>query len=517
MRRFLAALSTTLLLAPAAIAAAGPGKHEAKDATVKNPKDGTKIAITIFRPSGASAGNQVPVVLHSHGWAGSRETEIGPTVKPYLNAGFGVVSIDQRAHGDSEGQAHVQDPTKETEDVKAVIDHVAKLKWVKLDRPGDPVLAAIGGSYGGGYQTMTALDEIHETGRTRFNALAPQITWFDLPQSLAPQKVPRSAWTALLYAAGASMVPDFIHEAFAWGTATGQWPDGTLYGQKNGAFPNIDKIFHRHSPVWYAERGIRINVPVLLRQGITDNLFPLNEGVHIFQDALSPMARSQSYLIGYNGGHALPNALPPGNTTAAEIGGGEDVCSPKGDFTKLTIAFFARVFSGRSTAGLMPAPYNLSTAASDKCLHLDRLPSGKAMTVDLAGYGPMVATAGLGAPVHFPLVEGPVTLSGIPRLSGKVTSAGLDTRAFFGLAIGRTPADATVVQNNLMPLHKMMPAQDQKFSIELSGVAIEIPEGQSLFLTITPISDMFFGHGSRTPGGLVLDSLQVELPVSGGK
>ncbi|MGH8986790.1 MAG: alpha/beta hydrolase family protein [Acidimicrobiia bacterium] len=82
--------------------------------------------------------------------------------------------MDQRAHGDSEGQAHVQDPTKETEDVKAVIDHVAKLEWVKLDRPGDPVLAAIGGSYGGGYQTMTALDEIHETGRTRFRRATPR-------------------------------------------------------------------------------------------------------------------------------------------------------------------------------------------------------------------------------------------------------------------------------------------------------------------------------------------------------
>jgi pimeloyl-ACP methyl ester carboxylesterase len=513
MKRLLAFLASVALISTGTTAIAGSQKHEATDATVTNPDDGTKIAITIFRPAGASVTERVPVILHSHGWAGSRETEIAAAVKPFLNAGFGVVSIDQRGHGESEGQANVQDPTRETEDIKAVIDHVATLDWVKLDGPGDPVLGAIGGSYGGGYQTMTALDEIDDEGRTRFNALAPEITWYDLPESLAPQKVVRTAWNVVLYGAGAPMVPDFIHSSFAWGTATNQWPDGTLYGQPVEGAPNLEKIFTRHSPVWYAERDIKINVPILLREGITDNLFNLNQGVQIFQNVLSPAARSQSYLIGYNGGHALPNAVPPGNTVAAELGGGQDLCSPKGNFTDLTIAFFERVFDGRSTKGLMPAPYNLTTAASDDCLNLNRLPSGKEVTVDLAGAAPMVTTAGLGAPVHFPLAEGPMTLAGIPTLSGTMTAAGLDTRTFFGLSIGTTPGDATVVQNNLMPLHAMLPVQDEKFSIELSGVAVEIPEGQSLFLTITPVSDMFFGHSSRTPGGFVLQDLKVKLPI----
>ncbi|HEV3472936.1 MAG TPA: alpha/beta fold hydrolase [Actinomycetota bacterium] len=507
------ALTIALALGLPVGAAAGP-KHSAEDATVKNPDDGTEIAITIFKPAAAAQG-QVPVVLHSHGWSGSRETEIGGAVESMLDAGFAVVSIDQRGHGESGGQANVQDPELETEDVQAVIDHIATLDWIRLDGPGDPVMGAIGGSYGGGYQTMTALDEIHETGMTRFNALAPEITWHDLPQSLAPQKVVRTAWNVLLYAAGSSMVPNYIHEAFAWGTATNQWPDGTLYGQPVPGAPNLDKIFTRHSPIWYAQHGIRIDVPVLIRQGLTDNLFPLNEAVHNFEDVLTPQARSQSYLLAHNGGHALPNALPPGNTPEAQLGGGTDACSPKGNFTKLTIEFFERVFSGKSTAGLMPARYNLTTASGDKCLHLDALPSGKAVGVDPTGYGPTIATAGLGAPMHLPLADGPMTLAGIPRLSGKVTSAGLDARAFFGLAVGATPGDATVIDNNLMPLRRIMPGQDQKFSIELAGVSIEIPDGQSLFLTITPVSDMFFGHGSRTPGGLVLSGLQVAVPQVG--
>lgn len=513
--RILAPALAALLVMAAPTAVGAAKKHSAKDATVTNPHDGTEIAITVFKPAGASASSPVPVILHSHGWSGSRATEIGGTVERLLDAGFGVVSIDQRGHGDSGGQAHVQDPTRETEDVKAVIDHVAGLGWVlhDTDRRGreiadDPVLGAIGGSYGGGYQTMTALDEIHEEGRTRFNALAPEITWFDLPESLAPQGVVRTAWTALLYAVGADMVPQHIHESFAWGTATGQWPDGTLYGEPVEGAPNLDRVFTRHSPAWYAKRGVRIDVPVLLRQGISDNLFNLNEGVHLFERTVTNKAWRQSYLVGYNGGHALPNILPAG--TAA----GDDACS--GDFTRLTIRFFRRAFADRSTAGLLPARYNLTTADGSTCLGFNRLKKGKAVGVDPSGSGRMIATAGLGAPLHIPLKEGPVTVAGIPRLAGTVTAAGLDTRAFFGLSIGSTPADARVIQNNLLPLRRAQPVQDGKFRIELPGVAVEVPEGQSLFLTITPFSDLSFGHGSRTPGGFLLGNLRVKLPATKG-
>ena len=93
-----------------------------------------------------------------------------------------------------------------------------------------------------------------------------------------------------------------------------------------------------------------------------------------------------------------------------------------------------------------------------------------------------------------------------------MASAGLDNRAFIGLSVGTTPADARVIQNNLMPLRQLLPTTGEKFNIELPGIAVEVPEGQSLFLTITPVSDMYFGHGSRTPGALVLSDLTLTLP-----
>jgi len=503
-------IAVVLLAALVPSAAAGGAKHKADDQTVAGAK-GTKIAITVFTPAGASAEAKVPVILHSHGWAGSRETEVDGIVKRLLDAGFGVVSIDQRGHGDSGGQANVQDPTLETEDIKNVIDRVASFDWVKLDGPNDPVLGAVGGSYGGGYQTMTALDEIADEGRTRFNALAPQITWYDLPESLAPQKVVRTAWNVPLYAAGARMVPNYIHEAFAWGTATGQWPDGTLYGQRVAGAPNLDKVFHKHSPIGFVEKGIRIDVPVLVRQGTSDNLFNLNEGLKLFDRAVTDQARSQSLFVAYNGGHAFPNVLPPGEPAAFELGGGVDACSPKEDFDRLTIDFFKTVFADRDTQKLMPARYNLTTVDGDDCLSMDSLPRIRSK-FDPLGTGSVAVPVGAGAPLHLPLRKGPLTVAGVPTLEGTVASPDIDGRAFFGLSVGSTPADARVIQNNLLPLRQVLPTTGRKFKIELPGVAARVPKGQSLFLTISPVSDMYFGHGSRTPAAMVLSDLNVSLP-----
>ena len=510
--RKLVCVPVLLALLFAALPTAAAQGHEATDQTVVNPHDGTSIAITVFRPAGASASAPVPVVLHSHGWAGSRETSATGAVKPYLDAGFGVVSIDQRGHGESEGQAYVQDPTRETEDVKAVIDYVAGLDWVQLEAPGDPVLGAIGGSYGGGYQTMTALDEIADEGRTRLDALAPQITWYDLPESLAPNKVVRSAWNVVLYGAGARMVPDHIHEAFAWGSATGQWPDGTLYDQPVDGVPDLDSVFAQNGPSAFVERGIRLDIPILLRQGASDNLFNFNQGYKIFQRALTDEARAESYFVSFNGGHALPNALPPGEPADVQVGGGVDACS---DFTKTTIDFFRRVFAGVSTGGVLPARYNLTTVGSDTCLRADHLETHRAVPVtSLLGAGPIAVPTGAGAPLQIPVADGPLTIAGVPELAGKITSAALDGRAFFGLAIGTSPTDARVIHNNLIPLRRALPVTDSEFEIELAGVVAEVGAGETLYLTVTPVSDMFFGHGSRTPGAMVLSDVELDLPVT---
>src|SRR3712207_1685033 len=207
-----------------------------------------------FKPGAASKRNRVPVVFHSHGWGGSRTTGVD-SFKSYLDAGFGVLSFDQRGFGESGGKAHVEDPAFEGEDVIRLINHVAKLDWVAKDRPNDPVLGAIGGSYGGGYQFVGAFTEVMKTGRTRFNALAPEITWFSLNESLAPRRVVRTTWVAALYAAGANAHTSQVHAGFAEGAATGNWPS------------TMDEFFINNGPAWHVRNGRRLNIPVLFGQG----------------------------------------------------------------------------------------------------------------------------------------------------------------------------------------------------------------------------------------------------------
>lgn len=535
----LAADTSASHLSPLASPLAADGEHTAEDVVITSlASDAIEIHGTLFRPAGASAQHPVPIVLHSHGWSGSRTTAVS-AFQDFLDAGFGVLSIDQRGHGDSGGLANVEDPDLEGFDQLAVNDFVATLDWVAsdegshrsgpprgeakghergaphgqarghdrhdqaaTDRTRDPQMAAIGGSYGGAYQLLNALMDVKVNGDSRLDAIAPQITWFDLNRSLAPSDVARSTWLTALYAAGAGMVPKYIHEGFAYGFTTGQYPDGTVPGTHD-----LKGEFAQHGPVWFAEQGVQLGIPALIGQGLNDNLFNFNEAWDNYTRTLTDDARSRSLLIGYNGGHALPNVLPLGDPSAGLTG--PDACSPD-SFRALSIRFFQEVFAGRNPQELLPAPINLSTAAG-RCIHLADL--GQTESVALGPLSTAATTTGGGAPIHVPLVSGPTTVAGIATVEATLTTIGADARAFFALAKGRTPADAQVIQNNVVPIRRLLPVFRQELSFDLSGVAADLADGETLYLTISAVSDMFPVHGSRNPGVLVLEDAVVHLPL----
>jgi ABC-2 type transport system ATP-binding protein len=245
-----------------------------------------------------------------------------------------------------------------------------------------------------------------------------------------------------------------------------------------------------------------------VRQGSSDNLFNLNEGIHNFQQTLTDSARDRSLFVAYNGGHALPNALPLGYAT------GGDECS--GDWTQTRIDFFEAAFEGGDTRAVLPHHYNLTTA-DGACLGTDTLGELTKYEVDPAGLGGWATPAAAGPPVHLELASGPLKVAGIPKLTGNLYNAAVDSRAFFALSVGTNAADAQVVQNNMMPLRALTPhapgVAEQAIDIELPAVVVEVPEGKRLFLTISPVSDMSFGHGSRAPGAIVITDLEVHVPL----
>jgi len=438
------------------------------------------------------------MIMHSHGWGLSR-TKDPAQFEKWLTAGFGVLSFDQRGFGESGGKAHVEHPAIEGRDVQRLVARIARMPWVQKDGRRDPRLGAIGGSYGGGYQYLGAFRHLMVRGEPVFDALAPEITWHDLNQSLAPEGVVRTEWALALSAAGAEALPPPVLLALGQGAATGFWPRGEVPGSAD-----MVEFFRKNGPAWHVAQGRRLDIPVLMGQGATDNLFPLRQGLRNFRRALTPHARRQSIFVGYNGGHVLPGALP------LSVGVNSDPCSAKlagGSFSDLALRFMTEKLKGRDTGLRGYGRYHLATQGA-------RCTTARTVAPDTAfDVGRVVTPTAAGGPLALEIADGPLRIAGSSYLTGRMTAAGVNNRAFFGLAVGRTAADARLVQNNVLPVNELEPVLDERRRVALPSVAVDVPEGQSLFLLVTAFSDSFAAMGSRTPGAITLEDTVVKLPV----
>ena len=504
-------LATAVTGTLAAIPATGPAQAAAPTVTVTNgcllsvpdPDSVTKVKIcyTIFKPASATPKHQVPMLMHSHGWGGSRTTEPAEFTK-FLNAGYGVLSFDQRGFGESGGHAQIMNPDYEGQDVRALVRLISKQSWVKKDRPGDPRLGAIGGSYGGGYQFLGAFEEIRVKGHNVFDALAPQITWYDLAQSLAPHGVVRTEWALALSAAGVptDALPQSVYKALVEGAALGVWPDGSVSGTED-----LNTFFKKNGPRWHVRHGRRLTIPVLFGQGMTDSLFPSEQGLSNWRRSLAPKARKHSIYVGYNGGHVLPAVYPQGvNVTS-------DPCSKQlagGEFSDLALRFFDEQLKGRKT-GLKGYDHLHFATRGSGCVTVHNAQPNKTYQL-----GSIVAPTGPAGPaLATEIAKGPLRVAGSSYLTADVTSMGAEARQFFGLAVGTSPLDATLVQNNVLPWREPVPVTGVQRRITIPSVSVDVPAGQSLFLLYTPTSDTFVTMGSRPPGLLTLDNTVLHLSV----
>lgn len=192
--------------------------------SVKNGN--TWIDAQVFVPE-HHEGESLPVILHSHGWAGKKQDKLvvlpkcEKKDKPYncplnkgskilgvfdkinglltdfYHQGYIVVSFSQRGFGKSEGDITIMNPYLETQDAIAVLDWIAAQGKaghlpIKVDANNDFKLGLIGGSYGGGFQfPLAALD-------LRVDAMIPVGTWNSLKNSLFPNNAIKGGWGNLL-------------------------------------------------------------------------------------------------------------------------------------------------------------------------------------------------------------------------------------------------------------------------------------------------------------------------------
>jgi ABC-2 type transport system ATP-binding protein len=199
--------------------------------------------------------------------------------------GYNVLTWDPRGFGGSGGTAEVDSPKFEGRDVSAMISWVARQPESLLDKPGDPRVGMVGGSYGGGIQLAAAgIDR-------RIDAIAPDIAWHSLGTSLDKNQTAKSGWGFPLYlaavAAHARLDPHIPNSANAETTSFLETSANINFFTSRGPGNLVNKI----------------RTPTLLIQGTVDTLFTLQEAVQNYTDLRAHQVPVK--MLWFCGGHGV--------------------------------------------------------------------------------------------------------------------------------------------------------------------------------------------------------------------
>ncbi|HEV7734637.1 MAG TPA: CocE/NonD family hydrolase [Candidatus Binatia bacterium] len=280
---------------------ATPRDGVSTDVVMPSSVDGANIAFTVHEPTTFVEGRKYPLILEGHGYGGNRIAAAerpapggSDTFARLLDAGYGIISVDQRGHGGSGGRIRILDPNFEGRDLVQIVDWAeGALSWLAY-RDGNLLLGATGGSYGGGFQHILYA---HDPQR-RLDAIAPEITWHDLRSALFSGSVFKSFWAVALSAAGTA-------------TPGGQDPEvtaGLIQGLTTNSLTQQQlDLLKASSLITQCEAGTLPPIDALYWQSASDTLFNLNEAVH--NAACVAALGGDVRLLTKNGGH---DSLFPG-------------------------------------------------------------------------------------------------------------------------------------------------------------------------------------------------------------
>lgn len=478
------------------------------------------VVFQVLEPSTLTGGETYPLVLEGHGFGGSRQTGSGSgggaglasvDIGALRNAGYGVISIDQRGHGESGGTIRVMDPDAEGNNQVAILDWAqANLDWLAFGPDDDiggsnPLVGATGLSYGGGYQmVLNAVDP-----RRRLDAIVPQITWNDLTFSLSPGEVIKSGWVIPLFTIGntagsGNNFDPFVTQVLTEGLTTNRISqDGRDFFRYHGqgyfcdGIPVATNGGPGTSPDLPPMRPGAINA--LFFQGFRDTLFNFNDAFANF-DCLRQTGgdvRLLTYQSGHNTLQVVPDPgsflfQPPDNpliSTCGDIG-----------VSEATIAFFDEHLKGQAGAAdaVLPRGVCLSLSGTDAVI-VDDVTVGRAGTqfnlpdtTLIAG----VTTIPIPADTGFTAGAGGDVLGGIPRIEVTVTDtlgSGLEPILFAGVGHMRASAPGIwdLVDNQILPLRGA-----GTHNVNLVGVAERLAPGDQLAILFYGDNTQFVGTGS---------------------
>lgn len=457
---------------------AEPRAGVSKDVQLASDVDGEAIAFTVHEPTEFVEGARYPLILQGHGYGGSR---VNSGSRPaaggsslfarLLDAGYGVISIDQRGHGQSGGQIRILDPEFEGLDLIKIIDWAeVELPWLAF-RGDNLVLGAIGGSYGGGFQhVILAIDP-----KRRLDAIAPEITWFDLRYSLYSSNVFKSFWASLLSASGN-------------GTSGGQDPEvneGLARGLAlNNLTPEQQQMLKNSSMVGFCENGQVPRVDALYWQSPGDTLFNFTETFDLFN------------CVSARGGDVRVLTKNSGHDTI--VGGASGEACGTLDKVQSIVDWFDEKLKGRSgKANYIPRfCFHLDNSADDAVVSSGVPPITETVQIPAQT---LIAEEGSPQVLSIPLTvieAGGAVIAGVPVINLTVRDPlGLqqgDPIIFVTLArrAAGSSTDVELQANQVQPFRGYYDAVDER----LIGVTNRLQEGDELRLLI------YAAHADRYPG-----------------
>ncbi|MGW7430168.1 alpha/beta fold hydrolase [Streptomyces sp. NPDC054861] len=259
---------------------------------------GARIDTSYF--TAGSPSERRPAVLLGHGFGGSKD-DVRAQAETLARDGYAVLTWSARGFGASTGQIGLNDPDHEVKDVRRLVDWLAKRPEVRLDKDGDPRVGVTGASYGGAIALLAAGHD------PRIDAIAPQITYWNLADALFPEGVFKKLWAGIFFSSGNQ--PGGLQQGRPQGEEQGE-PSERQGERPAGAQPaapaaatraaappacgrftaELCALYERVAVAGKPDAaarallearspsavGARIKVPALIVQGQTDSLFPLS-------------------------------------------------------------------------------------------------------------------------------------------------------------------------------------------------------------------------------------------------
>ncbi len=246
--------------------------------TVMTGPDGTtpiRLDTTFYEPKSASATNQVPAVLLAHGFGGTKDSVVDQA-EHLADQGYAVMTWTAEGFGRSGGQIHLDSPDWEVKDGSRLIDWLSARPEIRHDAANDPRVAAVGGSYGGGFSLLLAGYD------RRVDAIVPMITWNNLANAFLPNAtgggpdtgVWKKAWAGLFFGSSGSALPDVTADPACGRFAPDVCQAYLSIASTGAATPAEIALLDASSPSSILPK---IVAPTLLIQGEADTLFPLSE------------------------------------------------------------------------------------------------------------------------------------------------------------------------------------------------------------------------------------------------